>query len=727
MNERGPIAPRRPRLSYRRQQMLSLLLLATVPLALFSIVALERIGEMTTADGNARASNAADAVHAILSRDSSDLQSLVSSYVTWDRLRSDTAALDIADIAGTVIDFQVARGTVDAAVLTIGDKTVAGGASAVAGELESVLAQALPVSAAGVADGSVGHAYVAFHDGIYDVAAGRIDMAGLSGPGVIAASSSPATLAFASRLDASFVVRANQLTGFDVAIYDRSANLLVASDVDLAARAGRPDVAGLPTDGDAVARPGPGLVAAGFSVVGADGGTVGAVLAMTDLRLLGAINTDLVPFLGVTLALMFLLALVLSVALSAGLRARLEAVRAGIAAVARGDLTTPLPEGDRDEIERLAGSHNRLAATLERRDLMIWGSAEAIEQLRPELGAERLAADGVESARRIFGLEASWLRTMDGAVVAAAPPDATPTPEPNVHAPLLPAGGDLRLEGRAADPASWSSADRTLLELYARELGVVIRNAGLFASATSRAERLDRINRMQQDFLEAIGHNLRSPLTRILMMSDDLRTFPEPDPTTRTRAEAIHADAERLSRLVGQLLTLSRLDAGAYEPTAEILEMAPVVRRAWDALATDRPFEVVDHSSGALAVGDRSAVEQVLWILLDNALTYAPAGPVRVVIEARAAEHPGRDTTDTELVVRVADEGPGVAPADRSRIFGRFQRGSTASTGDGTGLGLNVARGLLRAMGGQVWLEPGEGPGATFAFTLPAELVSEPV
>jgi len=120
-------------------------------------------------------------------------------------------------------------------------------------------------------------------------------------------------------------------------------------------------------------------------------------------------------------------------------------------------------------------------------------------------------------------------------------------------------------------------------------------------------------------------------------------------------------------------------------------------------------------------------VEQVLWILLDNAVTYAPAGPVRVIIEARAAEHPGRDTTGMELVVCVADEGPGVVVADRSRIFGRFERGSTAGAREGTGLGLYVARGLLRAMGGRVWLEPGDGPGATFAFALPAELVSGPV
>ena len=512
-----------------------------------------------------------------------------------------------------------------------------------------------------------------------------------------------------------------------MAIYDRSGDLLVTSNAELASRVGHPNVADLPADGAHAVPPQPGLVAAGFRVAGADGGTVGGVLAMTDLHLLGAINTDLVPFLGVALALTLILALALSVVLSARLQTRLEAVRAGIAAVARGDLTTRLPEGDRDEIERLAGSHNRLAAILERRDLMIWNSAEAIEQLRPERGAERLETDGIEAARRIFELEATWLRTVDGAVVAVAPPDATLTPGPNVHASLALQGSDLRLEGRAADPAGWSAADRTLFELYARELGKVIRDAGVFASATRRAERLGRINRLQQDFLQAIGHNLRSPLTRILMASDDLRRYPEPSAMTRTWAESIHADADRLSRLVGQLLTLSRLDAGAYEPIAEPLDMASLARRAWDALATGRPFTIVDGSSGALAVGDQSAVEQVLWILLDNAVTHAPAGPVRVIIEARAAEHPGRDTTGTELVVRVADEGPGVALADRSRIFGRFERGSSAGTSEGTGLGLYVARALLRAMGGRVWLETGDGPGATFAFALPAELVDGPV
>ena len=130
--------------------MLSLLLLATVPVTLFTLVALQRIGDMATADGNARASSAATAVHAILNRDGADLQSLVSSYVTWDRLRSDTAAMDTADIAGTVIDFQVGRGTVDAAVLTVGDTTLAGGESAIAAQLEAYLVRTSVGPAVGV-------------------------------------------------------------------------------------------------------------------------------------------------------------------------------------------------------------------------------------------------------------------------------------------------------------------------------------------------------------------------------------------------------------------------------------------------------------------------------------------------------------------------------------------------------------------------------------------------
>lgn len=728
MTARDPSARRRPRLSYRRQQMLSLLLVATLPLGVFSFGALQRIAEVSTADGNARASTAAEAVRTILARDSSDLQSLLTSYVTWVRLREATAALDTEDIAGTVIDFQVARGIVDVAVLTVGTTTVTGGdAVLVAALRDSLLAQATNEATSGGAVAPVSAGYVALGNGIYDVAIGQIDLTGLTGPGVDAASTKPATLAFASRLDSAFVVHARQLTGFDVGIYDRSGNLLVASDAELAARAGDPDMVSMPATGETVARPRTGVVAAGFRIIDAGGELVGAMLAMSDMSLLGAISSDLVPFLGLMLALTLLIALSLSFVLSAGLRTRLEAVRSGIAAVARGDLTAPLPEGDRDEIERLGGSHNRLAATLERRDRMIWGSAETIEQLRPELGPDRLGAEGVEAARRIFGLEACWLRTGEGDVMVVAPSDTPLTLEPNVHAPLPPHGSGLRLEALVGDPASWSAADHALFELYARELGVGLRNAGLFASAARRVERLDRVNRLQLDFLHAIGHNLRSPLTRILMVSDDLRTFPQSDTTTRAQAGAIHADADRLSRTVGQLLTLSRLDAGAFAPTAEVLEIVPVVRRAWDALASDRLLDIVDQSSGALAVGDRSAIEQVLWILLDNAITYAPSGPVRVVIETRPAGSTGREATGTELVVRVIDQGPGVPPADRSRIFGRFQRGTNALAIEGTGLGLDLARGLVRAMGGQVWLETTETPGATFAFSLPAELVNGPV
>ncbi len=726
MTTRESSARRRPRLSYRRQQMLSLLLLATLPLCVFSLGALQRISEVSTADGNARASTAAEAVRTILGRDSSDLQSLLASYVTWTRLRESTAALDTADIASTVIDFQVARGTVDVAALTVGSTMVTGGDTADVAALQQSLDLFSLATSAGLAEDPIGGGYVSLGDGIYAVAVGQIDLAGLSGPGVDAAATRPATLAFASRLDSAFVVHASQLTGFDVAVYNSSGSLLVASNADLAARTGRPEMASLPATGETVARPRSGLVAAGFSVIGADGRPVGGVLAMTDLSLLGAINTDLVPFLGAMLAATLALALLLSVALSAGLRTRLEAVRAGISAVARGDLTAPLPEGDRDEIERLAGSHNRLAATLERRDGMIWGSAEAIEQLRPELGADRLTSYGLEAARRIFGFEACWLRTGDGEVMGAAP-DGSSTREPNVHAPLPPLGSGLRLEGRVTDPATWSAADRALFELYARELGVALRNAGLFASAARRVDRLDRVNRMQQDFLHAIGHNLRTPLTRILMVSDEMQTFAEAESSIRAQAGAIHTDAERLSRLVGQLLTLSRLDAGAFAPSAEVLDVVTVARRAWEALASDRPFEIVDRSSGALAIGDRSAVEQVLWMLLDNAVTYAPDGPVRVVIERRGMEQRHGDATGTELVVRVIDRGPGVVPADRSRIFGRFERGSNAAASEGTGLGLDLARGLLRAMGGQLWLEAQDGPGASFAFSLPAELVNGPV
>ena len=130
------------------------------------------------------------------------------------------------------------------------------------------------------------------------------------------------------------------------------------------------------------------------------------------------------------------------------------------------------------------------------------------------------------------------------------------------------------------------------------------------------------------------------------------------------------------------------------------------------------PFALDDRAAGWLAVADPDQLDQVLWALLDNAVSYGG----RTAVEASVVA----GEVDGELAITIADHGPGVAGADRVRLFERFERGAGPPAGEGSGLGLYVSRALCRAMGGDLALEPeAPGRGAAFTITLPAEAPEE--
>jgi signal transduction histidine kinase len=245
-------------------------------------------------------------------------------------------------------------------------------------------------------------------------------------------------------------------------------------------------------------------------------------------------------------------------------------------------------------------------------------------------------------------------------------------------------------------------------------------------------ERLRELDAAKDDFLRGVSHNLQTPLARIRAYSDQLAAE-----TPDRRLGIIAEQSDRLSRMVRQLLTVSRLDSGVLHPVPEVFAPAGLVRRAWEALgATGVPFSLDDRSGGWLALADPDQVDQVIWGLLDNAVKYGGGTPITVSVELA----PGDGGT---LRLRVADAGPGIAEIDRARLFERYARGSLPSA-EGTGLGLYVSRELARANGGELALEqpqavPGDPraggatasagsaqpAGATFILTLPAESPTE--
>jgi two-component system, OmpR family, sensor histidine kinase KdpD len=287
------------------------------------------------------------------------------------------------------------------------------------------------------------------------------------------------------------------------------------------------------------------------------------------------------------------------------------------------------------------------------------------------------------------------------------------------HYPLVAAGrrvGTLTLEhprGRG------SAARRRLVPALASLFAVAIDRERL-AQEALEAETMRRRDAMTTAVLRAVSHDLRSPLMAILTSAGALaREDFALGPREREELVAtILAEAERLDRLVGNLLDLSRLQAGALQREAGVWAVDDLVVQALDDVgkAAERVGVSLPDESPAVRA-DAHQIQRVLANLIENALRYSPAAEgVRLTV----------DTVGSEVLVRVIDSGPGIEPGELERIFEPFHRG-VASRGPGAGLGLAIARGFAAANGGRVWAESRRGQGATFVLALPAAPVSAEV
>ena len=245
----------------------------------------------------------------------------------------------------------------------------------------------------------------------------------------------------------------------------------------------------------------------------------------------------------------------------------------------------------------------------------------------------------------------------------------------------------------------------------------------IFAFRDISADRL--VEQMKSDFVSTVSHELRTPLTSIYGFAETLlrRDVMFGDEERLTFLGYIASESQRLTGIVDALLNVARLDTGDLQvhlaPTDVRDVVGQVVQSMQESggnghnLVVDLPFEPL----GAHADPDK--LRQVFSILLDNALRYSPAGGTVTVGAARK-----RETVE----VSVADEGIGIPQADQDQIFRKFYRGTDAESrvGEGgTGLGLFIARGLVTAMGGRIWVESREGEGSTFAFELPLAVLRD--
>jgi signal transduction histidine kinase len=289
------------------------------------------------------------------------------------------------------------------------------------------------------------------------------------------------------------------------------------------------------------------------------------------------------------------------------------------------------------------------------------------------------------------------------------------------------AGEELRAsllapwEGRAAP----SRAERELLSLLGQNAAIAMEHALLVEQLRAQTEELNRMASVQSDFLRGVTHDLQTPLTRVRVLADELGAQPNLNEAARADLETIAHQADRLRRMVAQLLVASRLEVGALQPAQEVFRVEPIVRRTWDALRAQRPFQLDVTGTPHLAVGDPDRLEQVLWALFDNAVKYSPAGsPVSVRI---SGDHP--ETGELRSVVHIRDEGAGMDEEAQRRAFEQFYRSDSARrlAPDGSGVGLYAARGLVAAMGGMIEIDSRLGAGTTVGISLPGEADEEEV
>jgi two-component system, OmpR family, sensor histidine kinase KdpD len=321
----------------------------------------------------------------------------------------------------------------------------------------------------------------------------------------------------------------------------------------------------------------------------------------------------------------------------------------------------------------------------------------------------------VRTVRSLFDLAgcAIVLPGDDGVRLAAV--DGQPPGERDERVPMRSGDSVVGSLVIAGDPGSpgLGEAERRVLATFANQAALAV-EWGQQEEQRNRALALQETDRLRTALLNSVSHDLRTPLASIKASASSLldREVRWDDAERDDFLATINTEADRLTRLVHNLLDMSRIEAGALDPRlieSSVAEVAgPVVRRARAASGQLVVVDVPEELPPVLA--DPVRLDQVLTNLLDNARSYAADSPVEVV---------ARQAGDT-VELRVVDHGPGIPASERERVFDQFYRVESGRRPEGTGMGLAICRGIMLAHGGTLRVETTPGGGASFVLTMPA-------
>ena len=286
------------------------------------------------------------------------------------------------------------------------------------------------------------------------------------------------------------------------------------------------------------------------------------------------------------------------------------------------------------------------------------------------------------------------------------------------YVPLVAPGAEATVMGVLAlypeEPRRFEDPEQQrLADAFATQIATSLERARL-AEETERARVQVETEQLRSTLLSSVSHDLRTPLAVMkgaasTLVADDAQLSPA---VRKDLNIALLEETERLDRQVRNLLDMTRLESGAVRLKKEWYSLQEIVGATWSRMESRLGARPVSVSVAAelLVPVDNVLIEQVLVNLLENAAKYTPPGtPIDVAAQR----------VDDEIVVEVADRGPGIPDDEQERIFDKFHRGPSERTKGGVGLGLTICRAVVVAHGGRIWVENRGGGGASFKFALP--------
>ena len=436
------------------------------------------------------------------------------------------------------------------------------------------------------------------------------------------------------------------------------------------------------------------------------GGNAYIIYILDNKDTVSGLNSQLITIIMQALVIGLLISALLSFLLSKAMVGPIEKLTAGAERVAAGDFDSELPVESTDEIGILTGTFNEMAGVLQ-------STLEAMENERNKLDTLFLhMTDGVVA----FDHDGRLIHCNPAAnelLQRTVEPDCT---YEELMGDLHPFQDVLALQRPNYVEDELVVRDKTL-ELYLAPFSDQAQGGVLIVLHDITEQH--RNEERRKEFVANVSHELRTPLTNVRSYAETLRDADGTIPTDMANSflDIIITETDRMTHIVQDLLTLSRLDSGNTELTLSRFPFAESIESVVRANALEARRHGHQLTSGSLEglpliVGDRSRLEQVMMNVMGNAIKYTPdGGHIRVTA--------GSD--EKTVWMEVCDDGIGIPEKDRDRIFERFYRVDKARSREsgGTGLGLSIAREIVQRHNGTIGLAPHEGPGTTIRLTLP--------